>query len=225
MEDNNKNKADITTKQIWFGIFLVVILIGGYLGANQLLSPHNNNSTEKKIDNIEKILSPYQNKDNMSKTEVTSNFSNSSKENKPTDSFSKTLSVVGDIGGGYLYIKASAGGKALNPSEDDIYIKLLGNVNNKYQEIGGHLIGIKSLDAPKSQSFTELLYDLSDVRYKSSYLQGGTESVSGDFLQLINGGTNQVIVGFSSTNKSGIIEEISIYYSCTNNSNCSIGAK
>lgn len=180
------------------------------------------NEIQKNIENIQKSLSPYKKKDELNKVGIINNFKNSSKNGEPTDSFKKKFQISGQISEGYLYIKASVNGRALN-QYDGVYIKLNGKINNEYKELGGHLIKIKGTEeTPKSDNITELLYDLSDVKYKDSYSQSDIEVKSGDWLNMINAGNSQFVIGFSSTTGEGNIEEISIYYQCASGSECSI---
>ena len=41
---------EITVKQIWVGIFLVILLIGGYIGADQLLITLNKKKANGEIE-------------------------------------------------------------------------------------------------------------------------------------------------------------------------------
>lgn len=177
---------------------------------------------EKKVEEIKTALSPYEDRENLFKTLIISNFNNSVKDDQPTDSFSKKILVSGRIGRGYLYVRASADSNALKANEDDVYVKIAGTVNGEHKEFGGHLIESKSLDTPKSKTATELLFSLSDIKYKESYKQSDIEIISGDWIKIFNTGTAQFIVGFSSTQKSGTVEELSLYYQCEPESQCSI---
>lgn len=229
------NENEITSKQIWFGIFLVVLLIGGYIGADFLLSYLGKikNSDAIKVEqikqnvaDIQKSLAPYDYKEKLNQVVIITNFENSSKENKPTDSFTKKLVTEGKFAKGYLYVKASVDGKALT-KDDDIYTKISGTIAGNYQELGGHLISSKGLETPMSDKFTELLFDMSDIKYKSSYIKNNNEAVSGDWLNILNSGnaSTNVVIGFSSTARTGNIVILSIYYKCIEGTNCSIVVK
>src|SRR3989344_563199 len=220
---------DISKNQIWFGIFLVVLLTAGYILADRVLVKLNkhdqvsNTEISDKIDNIEKILSPYEKKDSMNRLVVVDNFSNSVVNYEPTNNFEKQLVTKGNFASGYLYVKASSNSKSL-ADDETVYIKLTGKKNDKYTEVGGHLISYKSLEVPKSSERTELLYDLSDVKYKISFRDSDFEVISGNWLDLLNGG-DQKVLGFLSTIKSGVIHEIVFYYDCATNSYCNISVR
>ena len=220
-------KPPITTKQIWFGIFLVILFIGGFILADLFLGWKKNKITNEeigqKIDNIQKVLTPYEAKDNLNKLIVIQNFENTVIKTTPNKSFTKTLITKGSFSSGYLYIKASVNGKAMDKL-GDIYVKISGNVNGKYQEAGGHLIAHKGLSVPKSDTHTEILFELSDIKYKESYLKSDIEVISGDWLTLLNSDKSKMVIGFSSTEQIGKIEEFSIYYQCVEGNNCSISA-
>lgn len=177
---------------------------------------------EKDVEEVKKTLSPYEDKNKLLRTQIVYNFTNSAKGGEQTGSFQKKIIVSSNIGKGYLYVKASADGKALKAGEDDVYVKIYGVLVGQYQEFGGHLIESKSLSTPKSENATELLYNLSDIKYKESYKQSDVEIISGDWLKMFNTGNTQFIVGFSSTEKIGVIEDLSIYYECGSEKQCSI---
>ena len=225
IDQKKENQNHISTKQIWLGILLVALLVGGFFVADIVSSWRKEKVTNKdlgdKIDKIEKTLSPYEAKNKLNKTTIVSDFENTVKNNNPTQSFKKTLKTTGSFAGGYLYIRASVNAKPLD-GLGDVYIKLSGFVNGKYQESGGHLISGKSLDTPKLENATELLFDLSDVKYKDTYLKSDIEVVSGDWLKIMNGSGVDIVIGFTSTEEVGKIEEISLYSGCNEGSECSI---
>jgi hypothetical protein len=172
------------------------------------------------LQDIKKSITPYDFKENLSKSQIINNFKNSSVKNAQTATFNKSLIVVGKFSRGYLYVRASVGNKALGPN-DDVYIKISGKVNGIYVESGGHLIADRSLDTPKNVNSTELLFDLTDVKFKEHFTQSPLEVTSADWLNILNQGNTQVVIAFSSTMGQGDIEEMSIYYEC-NGDTCSI---
>ena len=216
----------ISTKQIWFGIFLVIILVGGYTLADHFLvslrpqSPVPS-SLEEKIENIQKTISPYEKKDQLTKLQVFEDISNTVKNNNPTNVIEKSIVSSGNLKEGYLYVRASANSEKLSSGED-VYVKIKGSLDGKHQEFGGHLIESKSLDTPKSDKHSELLFELSDVKYKENYFRSDIEVVSGNWLAMLNRGSNQSVLSFSSTLRDGRIEELSIYYDCVEGERCSL---
>lgn len=176
---------------------------------------------ETNTQEIKKIATPYEYKDSLNKVVIIKDFVNSTKNGAVTNYFDKQFAVSGPFNQGYLYIKVSVDNKALNP-KDDVYAKLYTIIDGQYQEFGGHLILSKSLDTPRSLENTELLFELSDIKYKKDYQGKEVEVLSGDWLELMNAGSNQKIVGFTSTMGTGKIIELSIYYECVKGANCSI---
>ena len=95
-------------------------------------------------------------------------------------------------------------------------------IGSQYHELGGHLIEARSLGTPKSNNYTELLYQLSDIQYKKQYWQTDIEVLSADWLRLFNESARQKLITFTSTVDKGLIQELSIYYDCVDGSSCSI---
>jgi len=60
------------------------------------------------------------------------------------------------------------------------------------------------------------------VKYKDTYLKSDIEVVSGDWLKIMNGSGVDIVIGFTSTEEVGKIEEISLYSGCNEGSECSI---
>lgn len=161
-------------------------------------------------------------KNSFKKVVVVKDFKNSSKQGESTETFEKFLVVTGTVSEGYLYIKADIDGHSLAMGYGDIYAKLIESATGIYREYGGHLIENQSLNTPKSDSHTELLYDLASVKYKRSFNDSNTEVLSGNWLEVLNNTHSKKIIGFSSTEQNGNIQEMTIYYSCLKNTNCSI---
>jgi len=201
-----------------------VLVVGGFV----LLKywPSNSETTQvqkiqQKIDDIQKKLDPYTQKEDLKRSTIVSGFKNTTKDNKQTDSFNKVLNIQGQFSAGYFYVRASVNDKALT-MYDDVYIKLTSNSQGQYVESGGHLLENKSLETPKFDKYSELLFDLRDVRFKNSYKDSEVNSVSADWLKILNGGKTDIVIGFSSTAGQGNIEEMNIFYQCINGSDCSI---
>lgn len=172
---------------------------------------------------IKKTISPYEYKETLGKVVILENFENSILNQKPTRWYKVNFRAYGVFKQGYLYIKVSVDGKAFT-SNEDVYAKLSATVMpvHQYREFGGHLIGDKGLPTPKSSEFTEMLFDLGDIKYKENYLKSDIEIISADWLKLLNEGSSQKILGFTSTVNQGRIIELSIYYQCEKDNNCSI---
>ncbi len=211
-------KNNLATSIILFILAIALLFVA-------ILNNHKDNTanevTTTTLATIQKQVSPYEAKDVMGKVVIIQNFKNSSVSNKPTNSFEKTLTMTGVVTDGYLYVKADVGGKALT-QYDDIYTKLLETSPGSYQEYGGHLIKSQSLDTPTSETQTELLFDLSSIKYKKNFTDSEKEVLSGNWLSVLNDSSSKKVLGFSSTARQGNIQEMAIYYKCLENTNCSI---
>ena len=206
-------------------ITLLVIAIGVLFFAifNDTKHPLSTDAGDT-LDNIEKTLTPYDAKDKMKKEVLVTDFTNSSVDHEPTNVFTKSLEVKGTIAGGYLYVKASVDQSSLT-KDDDVYLKLTQNANGKYSEFGGHLIESQSLATPKNATSTELLFELSSVRYKKAYTDSNLEVLSGNWLNVLNNGNSRIVLGFVSTERKGEIEELAIYYECLEQTSCNISGR
>ena len=215
-----KENASVGTTIVF--LILALLLIGfvfyrqSYIEQGQEQSKEQQvqiDKIEEDIESLTKQLTPYKRKDKMLKALVIDNFANSSANNKPTAVFNNPISVSGTIKNGLIYVRASVNERALTKN-DDIYVKISGQIQGQYVELGGHLIEGKSIDVPKSSDFTEVLFDLTDVKYKESFNDPDYEVSAGDWLKLLNGGNSQIILSFVSTERNGLIEDLSFYYDC-----------
>lgn len=211
------NKYNLSTS-------IVLVILAAAMLAVAVLS--NQKDEEKKatsdaIVSIQKQVSPYEAKDSLDKVVVVQDFKNSSAGHTPTETFQKTLEIKGTIADGYLYIRADVDGKALT-GFDDVYAKLIESSPGVYHEYGGHLIQSQSLDTPKNETQTELLFDLSALKYKKNFTDSNKEVLSGNWLDVLNDSAGKKVLGFSSTARGGNIQEMDIYYKCLENTECSI---
>lgn len=131
--------------------------------------------------------------------------------------FSKTISnsivAQGELDKVYLFVKATVEGEPLT-SFDSLYFKLVYD--------GGHLFRPESLELPESDG-TTLLYDLRDVPYLLSvpYDESLTpERV--DLQRLLVPNKRVLATSFVSSMRPGRLEDLTIYYSCAEGSECSL---
>ncbi len=179
-------------------------------------------NTNKIAENIEK---PYEKLSKIRKVVILENFENSTHNEKSTAWFSKDLQVQGLFKSGYLYVKASIDDQAFN-GRGYVYIKIQATLEPyTYTEYGGHLLKSKSLETPLTSEYTELLFDLSDVKYKKTYTDSDIEVTAADWLSLLNNGKEQRTLGFTSTVGKGKIIELSFFYECVDNTECSITSR
>lgn len=197
-------------------IFLIRNLFEPQKQAKKQLENIENTTNE-----IKKVLTPYESKDQLYKVVILQNFTNSIRTNYPTDTFDKRFLVSGLFNQGYLYIKASIDDSNFD-NQGTVYTKMYSLSNRIYQEFGGHLITSKSLDTPKTTNSTELLYQLTDIKYKKDFRDSDIEVTSADWLKLLNTVGGHGVLGFVSTMNEGKIIELSIYYGCVTGSECKI---
>ncbi len=202
-------------------LIVAIIVFFAAIWGNNSTKTNVSPATEAAIENIQKTLTPYDAKENQKKIVLVEHFKNSSKDHQADAWFTENLLVKGTISDGYLYVKGSVNGSALS-KDDDIYVKLTQIVEGAYSEFGGHLIGSQSLETPTNASSTELLFDLSSVRYKKSFADSNREVTSGNWLDVLNNAGNRTLIGFTSTTRTGDIEELSFYYECLPETDCEI---
>lgn len=202
--------------------YLAINWAGGFVGVNET------DKVQKIADDVKSIkqsLSPYEYKNTFNKIDLIemNGFENTATENnQPTNTFEKNIEVSGQFKDGYLYAKVSVGQQQLN-KWSDLYVKIERFINNKTESYGGHLITSKSLDTPQNKNYSEILFNLNDIKYKESYTDIDINIVSSDWLKFFNGSVkDSKIISFVSTTGNGKILELSIYYECVENSDCSI---
>lgn len=203
---------------IALGYFLVVSIgnIFGNKKENQV------DQIAQDVKSIQQNLSPYAYKEKLKKIVVISNFENTSVNNKPSNTGTATLKINGKILKGYLYAKISVNQKPLN-SWSDLYVKVQREISGKTEEYGGHLVTSKGLETPIQNEYSEILFDLSDIKYKEKYTSSNIEITSSDWLKLFNESAyTPKIISFASTAGKGKIIELSLYYDCVDGSDCSI---
>lgn len=227
MEKSDKFKNRLLESSIALLLGLAAIVIATILifFVRNIFEPKDSTQQLKNIEEntkeIKEVLTPYEAKDKLNKVVILENFMNSTVGNIPTNTFNNRLEVSGLLNKGYLYIKASIDSSSMK-NKGTIYTKMYSLSNGLHQEFGGHLITSKSLDTPKNTDFTELLYELSDIKYKKDFRDSDIEIVSADWLKLINTVGEHGILGFVSTVMEGKIIESSIYYECVTGTECSI---
>jgi hypothetical protein len=121
---------------------------------------------------------------------------------------SYTLSSTGNIEKGYLYLKAGVG------TEDDI-----GTVASNESVFvylgsdGGHLFSPKSLiNIPSDDGYSQYLFKLEDIIITTIPYSNKNKSSDIDWLSQLDNASDYYLGGFVSSNRFGVIEEISIAY-------------
>lgn len=117
----------------------------------------------------------------------------------------------GMLSKGYIYIKASIDEKALTQWES-IYMTM--NYN------GGHLFRPQSLTMPQGDK-TELLYALNDIPFlRDIPYNEQTTPYRTNWFGMFSENNRIVVTAFISSLRPAKIEELTIYYSCGENSDC-----
>ena len=127
------------------------------------------------------------------------------------DGIKKNYSLKGNISRGYLYIEVKVDYERPLTTYDDFYFTL--NYN------GGHLHTDENLLLTPPTDITRYLYDLRSITY--SYQQRVYRNV--DFLALLQKTrTFNIHAAVSSDRPGRVLKEVSIYYQCAGDTDCSI---
>lgn len=156
--------------------------------------------------------------EDMLKLTIAEDFASWVPEGKRQDSktVSRALTVEGDVEKAYLYVDASALEKELTQFHS-IYFKLVNS--------GGHLFRPESLDVEAGEG-TTLLYDLADLPYLASIPYDETKTPErANLLELLKDGSAPLVTSFISSLDQAEINELSVYYSCAEGSDCSVTIK
>lgn len=228
MKSEEMNKFISALITLFIGLIFLVIATFLISYIKSIFEPKVENKQLDRIESttkeIKKNLTPYEFKDQLKKVRIVNDFKNTTQNGQSTKYFNSTIITNGLISQGYLYVKVSINDKAIE-NNGDVYIKLSGLIDNQNKELGGHLIQSRSLETSNSTDWTELLYDLSDIKYKKDYRDSDLEVISANWLDLLSKGSGKKIIGFTSTVYQGRILELNIYYDCVKGSECSINVE
>jgi|SRR3989338_3379169 len=163
-------------------------------------------------------LPDYESLTRLKKLEVVPNFESWTPQSvlDPSKMSRKIILNKGSLAKGYIYLRLSLDGRALSQWES-IYVKM--------NDRGGHLFRPQSLAVPKSDK-TELLFALNYIPFLFDipYNERFTPAVTSWFELFIP--NNEVdFISFISSRKPAIIEEISLYYECSKDSDCLLSIK
>lgn len=118
----------------------------------------------------------------------------------------------GEIACGYIYMEAQKGSNKLDPKYDSIYVNP--------QSLGGHIIRSRSLEIPnKNDNISAVLLNLKSVPFlpKIPYNPNAQNFEVADWVKLLNASSKtEFIIGLSTTDQQGFINEVSIAYKCWN---------
>lgn len=160
----------------------------------------------------------YNSLNSLKKLNIISNFESWTPNAKKDPQKTQTVIVLdsGELAKGYLYIKASVEGKALSRWES-MFVQM----NFR----GGHLLRTKGLPVPPNEK-TELLYALDDISYVITvpYRENDNYSKT-NWFNLFKPGSQIRIDTFISSLKPAVIEEMSLYYDCSDSVECSLSVK
>lgn len=118
----------------------------------------------------------------------------------------KSVGSGSQIACGYLYVKAHVAGRALQEKWEHPYVKP--------DEFGGHLIIDSAIVNKGEAGATELIFNLGNINYTEIL---SSETRKADWAALLNVSDRTTFdTALSTTNESGIIDEVSIAYQCWN---------
>jgi hypothetical protein len=157
----------------------------------------------------------YSSLGNLKRLNIITNFTSWTPNSKLEEDKTKIIIVVdkGHLSKGYVYIKASLDNNPLTRSES-VYLKM----NN----VGGHLVKSKSFPVPNS-SVTELLFPLDSVFFYSRlpYTEGSLQ-LTANYLFMFVPNSRIRIDTFISSLKPAVIQDVSIFYDCVTDEDCSL---
>jgi len=209
--------------RVFIGIIIIVLVLVA-IARNRNGDKNNEIVLDTNMKNDEETTLPaLENKEDLLRANLITNFSNTVAEGKPTNTFDKKLAIKGKIKSGFLYIKTNVNGKPVE-SPDTTYLNLTSRVEpGKYEAFGGHLNPSQSLSESEENTATELLFNLKDVVSREYY--SDKENRKTDWIEVLNNYEDQRLIGFISSLGNGTIEEASIYYECAEESNCNVSLK
>lgn len=118
----------------------------------------------------------------------------------------------GEIACGYLFVSANKDTGILDEKYDSIYVNPQG--------FGGHLLRPRSLEITnKTANTTEVLFNLNNIAYLTDipYRPDSQDFEISDWSKLLNVTSKvEFMIGLSTTNPSGTINEVQIAYKCWN---------
>lgn len=225
-------RDDLTTKQIWIGIGLVVLFIVGYIAADQLLAYLNRREQPSVPTPTTTVQTPiiaapssspsdYPDFDSLPKLKrlvLAKDFESWTPGGKISDIKLVTKIVVqkGSLSKGYLFIRASVNGGPLTQWES-VYVKM------NYR--GGHIFRKLSLATPTSNS-TQLLFALNQVPYLANGSYSELRSpLFTDWFPLFRDRNEIDVMSFISSLRPAKIDELTLYYQCLNDEKCQLTKK
>jgi len=213
MEQNN-----ISSKQIWFGIFLVILLTASYLIAGQFTFNRDSNTTQKLVGEVikEVILKKpscpdttdaFNTLKNAGQVVVLTKNRNTYGENgffvNSKITVIKSTGSGSQVACGYLFVKAhGSDGRPLQVKWENPYVKP--------GQFGGHLQTGDSIIPQEDGKAKEFLFNLSKINYR---FEGETRQA--DWAALLNVSNKiEFEIALNTTDKGGTIDEVSIAYQC-----------
>jgi len=224
MEMNNQKKNANIGVSVFLFLLALVLLGFSFFRQHQLsnldkdMSQKISQEVTKEVGKILPQTSNFPDFDSLidlKKLKVVDNFQSWTPEAQVNeDKTQKTIILdKGTLAKAYVYIRASLNNKALTKWES-IYLKM--------NDTGGHIFRKETLPLPSGDK-TELLFALDSI----PYLEHGPYSelrvpFHADWFQFFRDKLRLNILTFASSLRPVMIEEISIYYGCIENSDCEL---
>jgi len=221
MEKQNMSQNNISSKQIWFGILLVLLLTAGYFIADQITISKEGGVRQELIKDVVKeviLKKPscpntteafYSLRDSGQLVTLMRDL-NTYGENgafvNPKITIVKSTGVGSQIACGYLYIKAyGANERPIQVQWEHPFVKP--------GQFGGHLETKNSIVPVVNGESSEFLYNLSKIEYKIT--NASSEIRHADWAALLNVSDRiQFELALNTIDKAGVLAEVSIAYQC-----------
>lgn len=228
-QNKNSNHSTLLVQLFVLGVAIVSWLISTYVigqirkNTQENVTSQVSSQFKEAIADIEKekIASTYPDYNslgNLKKLNIISNFESWTPDSNVYPDKTQTVVVLdkGELSKGYLYVKTSVDNGPLSRWES-IFIQM----NFR----GGHLLRTKGLPVPQGEK-TELLYALDDISYVITVpYKENDEYSKTNWFNLFKQGSQIRIDAFISSLKPALIEEVSLYYECKINTECSLSIK
>lgn len=216
-KNNNKN----VPVGIFFLILSIITIYFAFSQQTELNKQQQKTTQEIKevkqtIKKSEKKSSDYPDFDSLSqlnKVTIVSNLTSWTPSSNLNDDKVKKVLILekGQLAKAYVYIKTSLDNKPLTQWES-VYLTM--------NWVGGHLFRPQSLPIPPSNK-TELLYAINYIPYLNilPYNEQNTPLIADWFPYFIDGNRIEIYT-FISSLRPALLDEITIYYQCVENSDC-----
>ena len=206
----------ITTKQVWFGILLVLLLTAGYFIAGLFTSRSDKEAKEDIAKEVAKeVILKKPDCPNASdffaslpKVTLVKNLNSYGDKGLFVNKkiiIIKSLGSGSKVACGYLYIKAHAGNRPFQLKGEHPYVKP--------SQFGGHIFTDNAITNKEIENKTELLFNLKQIKY---WVENDKPEIrEADWASLFNVSDKvEFEIALNTIHEAGVIDEVSIAYQC-----------